>query len=215
MNRIARSLAREVAALAGLVVIMLLAFTATAHAADAVASAAGADASLGDLLKPVYQAFHDGHYLAAGALAVIFLVALVKRYAGAISQKFGAFMSGDVGGTIATLVASFAGAVAAASADGSPFAWSTLLNAGKVAAVAAGGYALIKKLVFAPLLASSWYQNKAPAWLKATIGAVSWIFDKPAAADAAIAKSEAAGDAAVKAAPGAGADAIAPPGEKF
>lgn len=205
----AKKLLHPVLNLAALAAIMLVSFTATAFAAGA---AAGPEESLLELLRPVYEAFASGHYVAAGALAVVLAVAALKRYA---PGRAGAFLHSDVGGVTATLVVSFAGAIAAATGGGQAWTWSIAWNAGGIAFAAAGGYAMIKKLIVEPLLASSWYQTRAPAWVKAIAKAVLWIFDKPAAGAEVIREAEAAGADAVKANPSGGANAIAGEPEKF
>ena len=58
-------------------VVFLLSFGAVAHAAAAVEPAGG---SLWDLLTPVYRAFLSGQYVFAGALSLVFAVALARRY---------------------------------------------------------------------------------------------------------------------------------------
>lgn len=191
------------------VLLFLVAFAGTALAADAVATQT--DASWLDMLRPVYDAFRGGHYVASGALAVVLLVALLKRYGG--SGKFGSFVSGKIGSTLTVLVASFAGSIAAATASNA-WQWSMLETAGTVAAAAAGGYTILKDLIVDPLIASNWYTNKAPAWLKAGMGLVLWIFDKPAATAATIATAEKAGADAVAAKPSQGvADSLGKPTE--
>jgi len=192
-----------------LAAIMLVSFTATAFAAGA---ATGDDGSILDLLRPVYDAFRDGHYVAAGALAVVLLVALIKRYA---PGKIGDFVHSDAGGAATTLMISFAGTIAAATGAGQPWTWSILWISGGIAFAAAGGYAVMKKLVIEPMLASSWYQDKVPSWAKAMLAVVLWVFDSRAGADQAIAKAEKDGADAVAANPGTGADAVAGKPEKF
>lgn len=191
------------------VLLGLFCFAGTALAADAVATQT--DTSWLDMLRPVYDAFHAGHYLAAGALVVVLLVSLVKKYAG--SGKFGAFVGGKIGSTLAVLVASFAGTIAAATASGD---WNTgmLSSAGLVAIAAAGGYTVLKDLIVDPLVASNWYKTKAPSWLKGGMQLVLWIFDKPAAAAQVVATAEKAGADAVAAKPSAGvADSLGKPTE--
>lgn len=204
-----KKFAPPVVQLLGLALILLVSFTATAFAAGA---ATGDEGSLLELLRPVYDAFRAGHHIAAGALALIFVVAVLKRYA---PGKLGKFVHSDVGGVLSALLISFAGAIAAATGAGQPWSWSILWTAGGIAFAAAGGYAMIKKLLVEPLLASSWWKNKAPAWLKACAQVVLWIFDKPAAAAEEISKAEKAGQDAVDASPSSGAEGIAGKPEKF
>lgn len=180
----------------GLVVIALLFFGGTAFAADAVAPT---DASITDLAKPVYDAFAAGHYMAAAALALVLSVALLKRYSG--TGKVGTFVHSDVGGALTTLTMAFFGAIATATAAGATWHWSMLSTAGYVAFIAAGGYALVKKLVV-PLLKK--LQPKLPAWTAPFFTLVYFIFDKPDAITTAVK----AGDDAVKATPATGADGV-------
>lgn len=197
--------------LALLPLIVLACFAGSSFAAGAATSAAD-EPSLLELLRPVYDAFRGGHYIAAGALALVFAVAIAKRYA---PGKVGAFLHSDAGGVVATLAISFGASLAAFTGAGQPWSWSIAWTAGGVAFAAAGSYAMIKKLLVEPLLASKWWAEKAPAWLKAAAQIVLWIFDKPAASELEIEKAEKAGDAAVKADPSPGAEKIAGKPEKF
>lgn len=182
--------------LLALVTIMLLCFAGTAFAADAVAPP---DASLQDLAAPVYNAIAAGHYLAATALALVLTVALVKRYAG--TGKVGTFVHSDVGGALTTLAMAFFGAIATATAAGATWHWSMLGTAGLVAFTAAGGYALVKKLVI-PLLKK--LEPKLPAWTAPIFALVFFVFDKPDA----IEQATKAGDDAIRATPATGADGV-------
>lgn len=175
-------------------------FTATALAAGAVSPD---DGSLLDLFKPVVDAFRGGQYLYAGMLALVVAVAALKRYA---PTKYGIsdFVHGDVGGTALTLVASFGGAMATTLGAGDPFSWGIAKTAALIAVGAAGGYAMIKKLVVTPLVSSTWYQTKAPGWLKTILGLALWIFDRPTP----IAVAEKAGEDAVAANPGVGVKSV-------
>jgi hypothetical protein len=80
-----------------------------------------------------------------------------------------------------------------------------------VALPAAGGYSLIRTLLVEPLVASAWYRERAPRWLRGIVDLVLWIFAPPAPA----ARAEAAGDAAVAQDPPAGAGKIAGEPERF
>ncbi len=188
---------RIIAALT-LVFGVMMAFTATAFASTVVVPP---DQSLLDMAKPVYEQVMAGHYIPAAALALILLVALLKRYA---PGKAGAFMHSDVGGVLTTFATSLGGAVALATVGGAAWHWSMLWVSAGVAVAAAGGYTMIKKLVVEPLMRSTWYQTKAPSWLKAVMGLALWMFDKPDS----VAVAVKAGDAAVVAAPAGGADAV-------
>lgn len=183
-----------------LCLIMLFAFATTAFAAGAVAPD---DGSLLDLARPVYDAIMGGHYIAAAAFALVLAVALVRRYA-PDKSKVQTFVHSDAGAAVTTLLMAFGGAMATATLGGAAWHWAMLWTSATVAFAAAGSYAIIKKLVIEPLQASAWYA-KAPAWLKAALQVVFWLFDKPDAVKAA----EAAGDAAVAAKPGQGLAAVA------
>lgn len=207
MSRIKNTLTNvtQLTAIAGL---GLASFGATAYAADSVA---GTESSLLDLLKPVYDAFRGGNYVAGAALAVVFSVAALRRYA---PGRIAKFMRSDFGATLSTFLVAGAGSIAAASPDGS---WSLGMfkTAGGIAVAAAGGYTVIKKLLVDRLVASKWYQDKAPSWLKMGLRVVLWVFDKPAATADTIAAAEQAGKDAVVAAPSNGADGVVGPAEKF
>lgn len=181
--------------------VAIFSFTATglALAAGAAVSTTAGDGSAFDLLRPVYDAFTTGHYAYAGMLALVLVVALLKRYAPA---KYGIsdFVHGDVGGSLLTLFASFGGAMATSLAGGVGVSFDMAKTATLIAVGAAGGYAMIKKLIVEPLRTSVWYQTKAPAWLKAALQVVFWVFDKPDP----VAAAEDAGQKAVEAKPGAG-----------
>lgn len=183
----------------------LLAFTGTSLAADAIEQTVtpAADGSLLDLLKPVYSAFSGGHYAYAGALVVILLVALTKRYLGKI-----AWLHSDAGGSTLALVLSTATAMAAGLATpGAAVTWALMKTALLVGVGAAGGFAMIKNLIVEPFLVP--LMAKAPAWLQPILGLVTWIFEGGAAKQAAIlATAAAAGSAAVAAAPGGGVAAV-------
>lgn len=180
-----------------LIALGLLGFTVTAHAATA---ALPADGSLGDMAKPIFDAVMGGHWFLGAALALVFLCTVAKRYGG---SRF-PFLNTDVGGAVLVLVGSFGGAIVTglAAVGTDAFSWSVMYSAGTFALVAAGGYSLIKKLLVEPLMASVWYQTKAPSWLKAVMSLATWIFTKPA--DAALATATAAGQAAVDAKPAIG-----------
>lgn len=175
-----------------------LAFAGTAMAASA---ATPSDGSLLDLAKPVYDQVMAGHYLAAVCLALIVAVAAIRRYA---PDPIGAFMHTDAGGAAGTFATALLGALATATMAGAVWHWSMLWAAMGIAVAAAGGYTMLKKLVVDPLLASKWYQDKAPAWLKAGAGLVLWVFTKRDDGAAVIADAEKAGEAAVAAKPGEG-----------
>lgn len=203
MTQKVQSVLARIGAVLGLAVIFLLSFRAVSFAADPAMPSD--DGSLLEQARPIFEAITAGHYLAGAAFALALAVALAKRWA---PGKAGAFLHTDVGGTLATLAMSFFGAAATSLAaykgfDG--FSFTMLIASGKVAAMAAGGYALIKKLIVEPFRASSWYA-KSPAWLKAALQLVMWMFDKRGAAETKIAEAEQAGADAVKANPSGGTD---------
>lgn len=171
----------------------LLAFGGVSFAADAVATAP--DGSLLDLAKPVFEAVMAGHWILGAALALILLVALVRRYVGPHVP----FLHSDVGGALLSLAAGFGSGLAAALAAGGPVSWGLAWTALTVSVAAAGGYTLLAKLI-RPL------EDAAPAWLKPFLAMITWIFDKPDAA----AEAAKAGDAAVAAHPAAGVEVVLP-----
>ncbi len=179
-------------------VALLCTLTATAFAANAMLPDSD---SLWDLLRPVYDAFTAGHKLYAGMLALVVVVALIKRYA---PEAFGLrkFVYSDIGGALLTLFASFGGAMATALASGAGASWATVKTALYIAFGAAGGYSLIKRLIVDPILRPM--AAKAPSWSQPIFMVVFWMFDRPTAIQAA----EVAGDAAVAAKPAAGVDGV-------
>lgn len=172
-------------------------FTATALAAGA---ATPGDESLLEMAKPIYDAFVHGQKLYAGMLALVLVIAAMKRYA---PGKVGAWLQTDIGGALTTLVMSFAGAMATSLAGGVGVSFAMVKAAAMIAVGAAGGYSLIKKLVVEPFLKP--LSKKAPAWAQPIFAVVFWIFDKKSP----VAEAEAAGEAAVKADPGKGVEAVA------
>ncbi len=194
-----RKILSPVVFMACLVGIALISFLGVAHAAAALEPDGG---SLLDLARPVYEAALAGHWIAAFALSLIVAVALVKRYAPA--GKAEAFVHSDVGGVLTTFIVSLGGALATATAAGGTWHWQLLYTASGIAFVAAGGFMMVKKLVFGPLLSSTWYQTKAPTWLKDVMGLLTWVFAKPDA----VTVSQDVGTAAVAAAPAGGMPAI-------
>lgn len=195
------------AACAALVVVFLMSFGANAFAAAQVIPDEATPAL--DLLRAVYEAFAGGHRVAAGALALVAAVALLKRYAGQISPRFETFLHTDTGGAATTLALSFFGAVAAATSTGA-LSWSVVWTSGGLAVAAVGGYTLIRRLVVDRIVASKWYAT-APGWVKTMLSVVTWLGSKPPA----IATAEKAGQDAVAASPSPGADGIAGPSTKF
>lgn len=194
-------------ALAGLVLLFLVSFTANAFAAGA---ALPTDSTpLLDLLRPVYDAFAGGHNVAAGALALVAMIALLKRYAESIptyGTSINKFLHTDAGGAMTTLGLSFFGAIGTATLSGS-LSWAIISTAGGIAVVAVGGYTLLKKLVLDRLQDSAWFKTSAPALLKMVVS----LIDPPSP----IVVAEKAGADAVAAAPSKGSTDLVPPATKF
>lgn len=172
-----------------LVATALLAFTATAGAAGAVAPE---DGSWLDLARPVLDAVLGGHWFLAAALALVLTVGLASKYG---AKRFPVLATGP-GKALLVLVGAFGGALATAATAATAPSLALMWTAAKVAFFAAGGYSLVSSLV-GPLV------TKAPAWLRPFLDMVLWFFNrKPTAA--AVAKAEAAGNAAVAAKPSTG-----------
>lgn len=192
---------RPTLSIVAVALVALVSFIATAFAAGATVPE---DGSIIDLARPVWDAIMAGHYVAGAALALCLTLALAKRYA---PGKAGAFLNSDAGGALSLLGMAFFGAIATGTIAGEGWgglSWGLALASAKVAAVAAGGFAIVKKLIVEPIRNSDWYLN-TPAWLKSLLQVVFWIFDKQTATDEVIAEAEKAGEDAVKANPGTGA----------
>ncbi len=199
---------------AAAILTFLAVFTGTAIASEAIAPIAPAhqyagllaqaapDPSLLDLLRPVYDAFAAHQYGLMGALLVIALVALAKRWGGASFP----WLHSDMGGSAMALVVSAATALAAGlGTPGAHVTLELLKTAVFVGLTAAGGYAAIKNLLIDPVLRP--LAAKAPAWMQPIFQLVFWVFDKQAT-NLPVAIAVKAGDAAVIAAPATGAAGI-------
>lgn len=187
-----------------LVLVALASFTATSFAA---AAALPIDSTpLLDLLRPVYESFAGGNSVAGGALALIAVVALLRRYSGLFSASLERALHTDLGGTGAVFVLAGAGAVAATNS----LSWAGAKAAFAIGISAVGGYTILRKMIVDRILASSWYAT-APAWAKAILSIVTWSAAKPPA----IVEAEKAGAAAVEASPSQGAEGIAGKPTKF
>lgn len=178
------------------ILMFLGAFTGAALAST---SAASDDAFSLEMLRPIYEAFTSGKQLYAGFLALIFAIAALKRYA---PGKVKTWMQTDVGGTLTTLLLSFATAMTASLAGGAGITLAMLKNAFYVAAGAAGGYTMVRRLLIEPILKP--LAAKAPAWAKPIFKVMFWLFDKPSPTE----KAEVAGAEAVKANPAKGASNV-------
>lgn len=163
---------KSIPLLALAVVIGLAAFAGTGYAADAATPSDSQ--TLLELLRPVYDAFAGGHYAYAGALLVIVLVALVKRYAGDSVP----FVHTDAGGSLLALVGGVAtGLAAGLAAPGATVTPGLLESSALVGVGAAGGYAVLKNTLIDPLLKP--LAARAPAWLRPALRVVLFVFDRP------------------------------------
>lgn len=177
--------------------VAFFSFGATATAANAVAPD---DGSLLDLARPVLDAIVAGHGWLAAALAVVMIVAAVRRY---LPDAYGGkFARSDVGGIVAAFAVAFAGAVATSLTAGAAMSAGIALAAVKVALGAAGGYSILHKLAGA-LVATKWWAEHAPAWLKSVVALVLSLIGSSA-----ISKAERAGQDAVEASPAKGPEAV-------
>lgn len=172
-------------------------FTATAFAA---AAAAPESESLLEMLRPVWEAFSQGKQLHAGMLALVVVIAAMKRYA---PGKLGVWLATDIGGALTTLGMAFGASMAAATVDGAGLSAAMVKSALGIAVGAAGGYSLVKKLVIEPFLKP--WSKKLPAWTAPIFAVVFWFFDKKSPVETA----EAAGDEAVAKKPAEGVKSVA------
>jgi len=179
-------------------VAFLASFAGVAFAQGAVTSSEDPLA----MLRPIYDAIAHGNYWLAGSLALVAACTAARKWG---VKKFPALAT-DVGATVLVLLTSFGTAFAASAAAGD-VTTATAWLAVKIAVGAAGGWALINKLVAKPLLDSAWFQTKAPAWLQFALRGALWIFTKPAEVKAI--EAERAGVAAVAANPPTGVAGVA------
>lgn len=172
-------------------------FTATAVAQGATTPP---DAGWLDLLRPVYDSFASGHYLAAGIAALMAAVMLVRKYA---PEKWGIkkFLSSSPGAVLLTLFTAFTTSLFV-QAQESGFSWAMFKTAGLIAAGAAGVYSMIKALLVEPFLRP--WAAKATGVLKSVLDAALYFFDRPSQ----IAVAENAGNKAVEAKPAKGITGI-------
>ncbi|TQF10106.1 hypothetical protein FJV41_41160 [Myxococcus llanfairpwllgwyngyllgogerychwyrndrobwllllantysiliogogogochensis] len=92
----------------------------------------------------LFNAVTSQNYALVASLVVVLLVFLLRKFGG----RFIPFFNTDRGGAVLVLGVSLAGAVANALAAGAPFSLSLMLTAVKVALTAAGGFTLVKRLLF-------------------------------------------------------------------
>jgi len=155
--------------------------------AFAAQGATGEETLIADALNAVVSAFQGGHAKEAAFLAIVLAVALIKKFA----APRVVWLRSPEASALLVLAASFAGVM------GTGGSWR---NALELAAVAAGGYRLIKLLGGA--LLGSRLGQMLPQWLRAALYASLWLFDRPG--QAAVARAEVAGDDATKASPPTG-----------
>lgn len=188
----------KVTKIAALVVLGFASFSLTAHAANVVAP----DDSnfLVDALKSVYDAISTHQWSLTGALAIIYLVAVIKRYLG---DKV-AFLHSDAGGSLLALVGAVGTALATSLTPGAHLTPDLLLKALQAGVAAAGGYAILKNLLVDPVLKPM--VAKLPPWAQTLANLVLFAFDHgtSGATPPAAATAEKAGAAAVAATPGPG-----------
>ena len=171
-------------------ILALLALMLTFGIASA-ASAATADGDLSAAAKPVLDALLSGNYVAATAFVLVLVCAAINQYGG----KVWAPLSTDYGRAATVLGAAFAGSIGHAALTG-PLTLAIVWSALHVAAVAAGGYSLLKPLVT--------YAERRLPWLKPITSLVGALYRKSDP----VAGAAAAGDAAVAANPSAGATGV-------
>ncbi len=187
------------------VACLLFAFAGTGFASDATL---GTDQqSLLDLAAPVFDAVKNGHGWLAAFLGVMLLVAAARKYTPE-TWKLGKLMRSDMGGIVLAFLFAFGGAGATVlAAPGAAMSGAVALTAVKVALAAVGGFQVLHKLA-QWLVATTWFQTKAPAWLKVVVGMLLGMFGSNA-----IKKAETAGAEAVAANPASPTEL--PPAEKF
>lgn len=189
----------KIASALGLTAV-LSAFAVVGHRVASAATSAVVpdDASILDLLRPVYDALTGKQYALTTVLALIAAFALIKRFANV------AWLHTDVGGStsvgvLATLTALAAGLVA----PGTHVTSDSLLTAFKVGLTAAGGYAFVKNILVAYII------PKLPTWAQTLLNPILFAFNGAAKpADVKLAEAIAAGTAAVVAAPAQGVSTI-------
>lgn len=153
--------------------LALLAVCGHAAAAAATSLAVSDEASILDLLRPVYEALTGGQYAYGTLLAIVAAVALTKRFVPI------AWLHTDTGGSVLVAIGTTAAALAASVATpGAHVTLSGLSAAFKAGLLAAGGYVFIKNVVITPLM------PRLPVWLQKILTPILWVFDgtmKPSA----------------------------------
>jgi hypothetical protein len=174
------------------ILLLLFAFTGSAFAAQAF-DPSSADPALLDTLRSVIDAAVHGQPLLAGALAVVLLCGVARRY---MPAKWKEGIKGDIVGTALVFLMSFAGALATVFAvPEAKWSAAVMLGAAKVGWIAIGGYTVIH-VIAKWIEQTKWYQEHAPDWLKTVLSLATGIFGSDA-----LKKAKEAGDAAVAAEP--------------
>jgi len=99
---------------------------------------------LEEFARLLLDAVTSRNYALLAALVVVVLVYLLRRFGG----RFIPFFNTERGGAMLVLCVSLAGAVANALAAGAPFSVALLLTALQVGLMAAGGFTIIKRILF-------------------------------------------------------------------
>ena len=115
-----------------------------------------ADPDLLTVARLVLEAARGRNWALVGALVLSLLIALVRRFAGRIAVSFAGKLAGraaawlttDRGGALLALLAGVAAALAAAFGSGGGVSVQTVLDGLVAGVTAAGGYAVIRKLLF-------------------------------------------------------------------
>lgn len=115
-----------------------------------------ADPDLLTIARLVLEAARGRNWALVGALVLSLLIALVRRFAGRIAVSFAgrvvgraaAWLTTDRGGALLALLAGVAAALAAAFGAGGGVSVQTVLDGLVAGVTAAGGYAVLRKLLF-------------------------------------------------------------------
>jgi hypothetical protein len=97
-----------------------------------------------EFARLMLDAVANRNYALLVALVVVLAVYLLRKFGGSRVP----FLRTDRGGALLVIGVSLAGAVANALAAGAPFSGALMLTALRVALTAAGGFTLVKRLVF-------------------------------------------------------------------
>lgn len=153
-------------------VLVFLALCGHRVAAAATSLAVPDDASVLDLLRPVYEALTGGQYAYGTLLLIVAAVALTKRFVPID------WLHTDAGGSVLVAIGTTAAALAASVATpGAHVTLAGLSSAFKAGLLAAGGYVFIKSVIITPLM------PRLPSWLQKVLTPILWVFDgtmKPA-----------------------------------